>query len=153
MYARLEKLSDDLFRGHHDTADTDAFSHWACDMGSAVETEIATLEGEWTENIEGDEATIARVNLVKALRGLENCLYDINRTVHLEHNDELANDPTLQAEAEKAEINAGQELESRIGKTAKAIRDFKAAFDSDLNELRLKRQLLDNTLVASEICK
>ena len=153
MHVRLEKLSDDLFRGHHDATGTGAFSQWAWDMDSVVDSEIATLEGEATENIEGDEATIARINLIKALRDLENCLYDINRAVHLEHHDELANDPALQAEAEKTEINAGQELGGRIGKAAKAIQDFKAAFDRDLDELRLKRQLLDNTLVASEIWK
>jgi hypothetical protein len=148
--ARLEKLATDLLRGHRDTEGTGAFSHWAWDMDSVIDSEIATLHQELGENIDRDETTISRTILISALGKLERCLSDVNATVHLERDDERADDPALNDEAAKTETLAEQQLPDCIRDTTEAISKLRSAFQRDIDELRLKRQLLDNVLVASE---
>ena len=148
--ARLGKLATDLLRGHRDTEGTGAFSHWAWDMGSVIDSEIATLHQELAENIDRDETTISRTILITALGKLERCFSDVNATVHLERDDERADDPTLNDKAIKTENSGRTTIAGLYSEPTEAISKLRSAFQRDIDELRLKRQLLDNMLVASE---
>jgi hypothetical protein len=149
--ARLDKLATDLLRGHHETEGTGAFSHWAWDMESVIDAEIATLSHEQMENVDRDETTISRTILISTLRKLESCFSDVNATIHLSYDDDRADDSALQQDAIKVEAIAEQQLTDRIQVTNEAILKLRSAFSRDIEELRLKRQLLDNMLVASRV--
>jgi hypothetical protein len=130
--------------------DASKLSHWIWDQENIINDQIAYLENEQSENIDGDGTTISRQKLLISLRQLENCVYEVNATVHLDYNvDEV--EEAQQAAAEQEELKAKENLPNYIATVENALVDLEARFDRDIEELRLKRQLLDQILAASEV--
>lgn len=129
-----------------------ALSHWIWDQESHVDAQIAFLEKEQAENIDGDETTISRTRLTAVLLELARCISRVNATVHLDYTaDERAIEDTERIAAKQQEAEATVKLPDCIGAVDKAIDGLQASFERYIGELRLKRQLLDQMLAASEV--
>jgi hypothetical protein len=151
--SRLKKFWIEFANGYESRKDDlSVLSHWVWDQESIIDHQISFLENEQTDNIDGDEATIARQKLLTALRSLETCLYEMNATVHQDYNAEnMPIDDAEKAAAKETETRATAKLPKIIMPVENAIISLGAAFDRDTDALRLKRQLLDQMLAASEV--
>jgi len=150
--SRLEKFWNDFGRGYEVTKDdAGKLSHWIWDQQSIVDDQIAILEKEQSDNIDGDETTISRQKLLTALRDLEKCIYEVNETVHLGYSVDGPVEDAAQVAAEEQEAKATAKLPDYILTAENEIVSLSTSFDRDVAELRLKRQLLDQMLAASEV--
>jgi hypothetical protein len=149
--AELDKLSIDLNQGYSQREDDGgSLSHWVWDMQQEVDRMRYRLSQWQTENLDGDETTIARQNLITALRRLDHCMIDFNGTVYVD-DPELGVTDEEKAKVYAAEQRAIKDLPARISEASAAVGNVREAFDTDLGEIRLKRQLLDQVLVNAEL--
>jgi hypothetical protein len=150
--ARLKKFADSLSLGYHEREGTAALTHWVWDMESITRDEVSFLQFQQMENLDGDEATAARTSLIRCLELLAQSLWDFNREVHLGYSEgEIDITPELRAQVDVAERQAKLDLPARITAVLDATCTLRAAFDRDLDQIRLKRQILDETLVKGSV--
>jgi hypothetical protein len=148
----LDKLDEEMNRGYHDReGDRGTLSHWVWDMESLVGTELVRLNKRQEENLDGDETTIARQLLIQALMRLANCMSDYNGLVHFGFDIEISDTPELRTEIERLELAAEAQLPCRIDEMSAAIGGLRKAFNVDLGEVRLKRQLMDQIVINADV--
>jgi hypothetical protein len=145
----LSKFNQNLASGYYERAGSNTLTHWLWGLEDLITQQIDTERKLQVENVDCDEVAIARTKLLTALHVLWECVYDFNATVHLESDVEMAENAEFEARATAAESAAAEKLPNRIDETGKAIDDLRRAYEHELNELRLKRQLLDTTLIVS----
>lgn len=147
---RIQDLVTDLQQGHYETSETSSLSHWAWDIEQRVGSEIEYLLARQRENIEGDEATIARQHLLNAMESVRKCLSDINVEVHLERAaDEIEITDQMVAAARETSDKATDELSNLIGDVLARSTELERGRAEDLDSLRLNRQLMSQILAAS----
>lgn len=144
--AVLEKLSMDLLWCMQSGEERSTLTHWVWDMNQTVDGIEKRLRKHQMKNLDGDSMLIVRRELIETLELLSKCMRNYNATVG-------ADDPELSEEdyanAEEAERRAEKELPNRIGEASKAIEKMRAAFTSDLQDLRAKRQVYDQILATA----
>lgn len=146
----LNKLKAELDQGYSRLDDDPNISHWVWDIGQDVERTASRLEKRQTHNLDGDETTLSRTRLIARLRRLAACMTDFNASVY-------SDDPEYEVSAEErskieaTEAQASRDLHGFIAEATSAIGELEAAFNADLAELRLKRQLIDQVLLGADV--
>lgn len=141
----LERLVSELNHGSQYLDDSNA-SHWVWDTEQNVDGMIRRLRKVQTQNLDGDETTVARKQLIDKLKQLSSCMSDYNSSVYMDDPGHETTDE-VRTQIATAEANAAKELPRYIEYAIEAISHLRHAFEADLSELRLKRQLIDQTLV------
>lgn len=135
-------MSRDLHHGF----DTGTFSPWAWDQENLIQSEIASLNRQQAENVDGDETTVARQNLINVLQRLGDVLSEINLSVHYSYAEDDGVSPP--ADALERESAAENLLPARLDDAREAVALFRKAYQQDLAEIRLKIQLINNMMLA-----
>lgn len=148
--ARLEKLSTDLSGGYKRVKDDGGLSHWVWDMEQVVDSIKDRLDRRQADNIDGDETIIARQELIGEITRLRECMSDFNASVYAD-DPEYESTPEAEANVAAAEDRASKELPDRIEDVSLAITGLRKAFATDLQEIRLKRQSIDQVLVNADV--
>jgi hypothetical protein len=148
--ATLEKLSTDLNWYLQSDEGRGTMTHWVWDKGQEVERMGDRLLQRQLKNLDGDNMTIARRDLVGKVDRLGKCMRNYNATVGADDPENGSTDEDM-ALAEEAELRAEKELPDCISVTLEAIDKLRDAFAADLQELRSKRQVYDQVLATAAL--
>lgn len=148
--ARLDQFVNDFARDYYEREGDGSLGHWLYEQDMKIAELHKYLSERQSENLDGDETAIERQNLLRELSGLAKSTNDFNGTVHAEQA-EIQITPEIEAQIREEERQAAADLPHRIDDVTKATYKLKEAFDSDVAEIRSKRQLIDQVLASAEI--